>query len=557
MMTSWEINTINKGGIIDTRPGYETKFRLPDGKAQGITAFFPTDGGVILVAAVSGKVYISPFPFTDYTQLAGIEFDPFVDQIVFQQATQSKSGAVIVDPRAVLIMQDGVSRAAFYDGATARHLLPGGATNETVQGLWMAWIGNRLWVARGRELFASDIFDPLHFNETTYIGGGGSLQAMDGDIITGLARTADNRALLVFTIHNTTVVQANITDRASWPITVDFVSLLFPGVGCAAGKSIFYHNGELWWYSVEGARRFTAVGGAFANSRNSVSSIEMKRSFENISKVVQSRACGFSFDTFLGFSVPSGDVFNRHTWVLDTSTNSQISAEAPFAWCGIWMGTRPVEWTTANVEGKDRCFYLSQDYCGVRVWEAFMPTKTDNGGRIFCSIEFPGNTFREPTAYKKFLFTSYFLSYLSGNVSITCDYRGEWGCWKRIADINLCGQDCIQTILCDQSNPQVYSQNRFFKTEEADHSCQSKEGTFSEDISTYFQNRIRWYGKNAVRAYKSQVRQVQESSTGECAESDQACKSLLCCDPEITYISHVQDGGYGSGSSGELAPCSV
>lgn len=546
---SWSVNTINKGGILDTRPGYESRYRLPDGKAQGFTSFTPTDGDLTLVAAVSGRIYISQFPFSDYTLLEGINFDPFVDHVVFQEAIQSKIGATIVDPRSVLIMQDGVTKAAYWDGATARHLNPGGANNETVQGLWMAWIGSRLWVSRGRQLFASDIFDPLHFNETGYIGGGGSFQAMDGDIITGLARTADARSLLVFTIHNTTVIQAGITDRASWPTVQNFISILFPGVGCASGKSIFYNDGELWWWSVEGVRRFTAVGSSIANSRNSVSSIEMKRSFQNVSRQVQNRVCGFSFDTFLGFSVPSGDVYNRHTWVLDTSTNSQINSESPVAWLGIWMGTRPVEWTTASVNGKDRVFYLSQDTCGVRVWEAFKEKREDNGDRIYCSIEFPGLFFKEPTAYKRFLFTAYFLSYLSGNVSITADYRGDWGCWKRLADLNLCGKDCFDTLLCNESNPSVLNQNRYFKTQEAQHVCQSEEGTFSEDIGTFFQNRIRWYGKNAVRIYKSQANQYQENSTGACAESDTACRELECCDPEINYISHVDDCGYGSGSS--------
>lgn len=554
---SWAVNTINKGGIIDTRPGYETRFRLPDGKAQGITAFTPTDGELNLVVAVSGKIYVSQFPFDTYTQLAGIQFDPFVDHVVWQEAIQSRVGAVITDPKAVLIMQDGVSKAAYWDGAVARHLNPGGTTNETVQGLWMAWVGSRLWVARGRQVFASDIFDPLHFNETGYIGGGGSFQAMDGDIITALARTADARALLVFTIHNTTSILASITDRAQWPTTPNFVSLIFPGVGASSGKSIFFHNGNLWWWSVEGARNYTAVGQSIANSSNAVSSIEMKRSFDNLSQVVQNRVCGFSFNTFLGFSIPSGDVFNRHTWVMDTSTNSQITGNAPPAWLGIWMGTRPVEWTTANVRKKDRVFYLSQDACGVRVWEAFMPDRTDNGDRIFCSVEFPGLVFNEPTAFKKFLFTAYFLSYLSGNVSITADYKGEWGCWKRIADLNLCAEDCFDEIICNENNPTILNQNRYFKTQEANHVCLSEEGSFSEDISTYFQNRIRWYGKNAVRIYKSQAQQFQENSTGECAKSDTACRLLACCDPEINYISHVCDGGYGYGSSGDALCCTV
>lgn len=546
---SWAINTVNKGGIIDTRPGYVSIFRLPDGKAQGMTSFTPTDGNLNLVMAVSGKIYVSEFPFTTYNQLPNITFDPYVDHVVFKEAIQSRIGSTITDPKSVLVMQDGVSPAAYWDGTTNRHLAPGGNSNETPQGLWMEWVGSRLWVARGRSLFASDISDPLHFTENTYLGGGGSFQAMDGNVITALARTADNRALLIFTIHNTTLLKAGITDRASWPLVQDFISLAFPGVGASSGKSPFYHNGELWWWSVEGARRFNQVGDAIRSSRNSVASIEMKRSFDNLSKTVQSRVCGFSFNTFLGYSIPSGDVFNRHTWVLDTSTNSQLTGDTPFAWQGIWMGTRPVEWTTANIQGDERVFYISQDYCGVRVWEAFDQSREDNGDRIFCSVEFPGIVFNEPTAFKRFLFTEYHLSYLSGDVSILADYRGDWGCWKRIADLNLCALDCIKELICDGSNPTVMNQNRFFKTQEALHSCLSQEGTYSEDIGTFFQNRLRWTGKNAVRIYKSQAQQFQESSTGACAKSDTVCRELLCCDPEITYISHVSDVGYGSGSS--------
>lgn len=557
---SWAVNTINKGGIIDTRPGYVSRYRLPDGKAQGMTQFTPTDGELNLVSAVSGRIYVSVFPFDSYTQLANIEFDPNVDHVVFKEATQAKSGATVIDPKSVLIMQDGVSKAAYWDGTISRHLNPGGATNETLPGLWMEWIGFRLWVSRGRQLFASDIFDPLHFTENNYLAVGGSLNAMDGDIITGLARTADSRSLLVFTIHNTTIVKAGITDRDTWKTTPDFIAFLFPGVGCCAGKSIFYHNGELWWFSVEGGRRFTQVGSSILSSRNSVASIEMKRSFDNISTVVQSRVCGFSFNTFLGYSVPSGDVFNRHTWALDTSTNSQLTGESPFAWQGIWMGTRPVEWTTANVQGKDRAFYISQDPCGVRVWEAFQPNRLDNGTRIFCSVEFPGIDFNEPTSFKRFLFTEWHLSYMLGTVDITSDYRGDWGCWKRILDVQLCAIDCIKELVCNDPNPSVLSQNRYFKTQEAQHACPAVtskyEGAYSEDNGTYFQNRMRWTGRSAIRIYKTQAQQFEENSTGQCAKSDVVCKLLACCDPEISYVSHIDDCFYGYESS-NASCCSI
>lgn len=554
---SWAVNTVNKGGILDTRPDYNSLYRLPDGKAQGFTTFTPTGGNINHVSAVNGRIYVSEYPFTTYSVLPNIQFSPTVDHIVFKEATQAADKGVLIQPRSLLIMQDGISKAAYWDGTINRHLNPGGANNETIIGLWMEWVGFRLWVSRGREFFASDIFDPLHFIENQYLVIGGSLNAMDGDIITGMSRTADSRNLLVWTIHNTTVVQAGITDRTTWKSTPNFISLLFPGVGCSSGISPFFQNGELWWWSVEGARRFTAVGATLANSRNSVSSIEMKRSFDNLSTSVQHKVCGFSYGSFLGFSIPSGDVFNRHTWALDTSTNSQLSSEAPFAWQGVWMGTRPVQWSTANIMGKDRAFYLSQDVCGIRVWEAFDGnTGKDNGGRIFCSIEFGGKTFDSATAFKKFLYTEYHLSFVRGEVDITSEYRGDWGCWKLNATVHLCATDCFENLICNSSNPTIMNQNRYFKTEEARHECQTKEGTYSEEILTFVQNRIRWYGKNAVRIFKSSANQFQERSVGECAKSDLECRLLACCDQEVSYVSHLNDTGYGSGSSTNLT-CSI
>lgn len=555
---SWGINIINKGGDIDTRPGYQTMYRLPDGRAQGFTAFTPTGGQASLVAAVNGLIYVSQFPFEDYMQLPNIQFDPNVDFIAFKEAIQAKDGSTIIDPKAVLIMQDGRGKPAYWDGTVSRHLNPGAPSNETVQGLWMEWIGNRLWVARGREFFASDIFDPLHFTENTYLSIGGSLQAMDGDVITMMARTADSRSLLVFTIHNTTIVQAGITDRSLWPTTPNFITLQFPGVGSAAGKSGFYHNGELWWYSVEGSRRFTQVGATLFNSRNGVASIEMKRSFSNISQQVQNRVCGFSFNTFLGHSVPSGDVFNRHTWVLDTSTNSQLSSEGPFAWQGVWMGTRPVEWVTLNINGGDRCFYLSQDTCGVRVWEAFIPERLDNGGRIFCSVEFPGLLFNEKISFKQHLYNEFWLTNMAGHVDITADYRGDAGCWKENLRVHLCAKDCFENFICDGKNPTIMTQNRYLRTQNSKHECAQVDGwPYSEDVGSFFQARIRWYGKNGITQFKSFASQWQEVTVGACEKSDADCKILACCDPEVDYVSHVSDCLYGYASSGGNDCCSI
>lgn len=551
---SWAINVVNKGAIIDTRPGFNSLFRLPDGRAQGFVIFTPTGGDPSMVMAVSGRIYVSPPPFDTFTRLGNIQFDPDVDHIAFKEAIQAKDAGKVIDPRAVLIMQDGRSRAAFWDGTINRHLDPG--AQETVIGLWMEWVGNRLWVARDRQIFASDIFDPLHFIENTYIAGGGSFQAVDGNPITMMAKTADNKNLLAFTLANTSIIKAGITDRASWAITPDFVSILFPGVGSVAGKSLTYLDGELWWFSIEGARRFTQVGSSIQTSRNSVASIELERSFKNVSPVL-SRVCGFSFGSYLGFSVPSGDVFNRHTWVLDTSIASQLSSDSPPAWQPVWMGTRPVEWASAIVNGVNRSFHLSQDRCGIRMWEAFKEEREDNGTRIYCSVEFAGHDFGEPLSFKRFLFTEYHLTKVEGNVDLFADYRGDWGCWKQIMDLFICTKDCFTEVDCNDKNPTLLPQNRFIKTQEAKQaSCFSGEGAFSEEIGTFFQNRLRWFGKMGVRMYRSQATQYQESSTGACAKDDIACKILACCDPEVDYVSSVHDG-YGYSTGGDQIICSI
>jgi hypothetical protein len=85
------INCLNKGGTIDTRPGFKTMFRLPDGKAQGMTSFTASDGIPSLLIAVSGSIYISKFPFESYSKLENISFDPYVDHVVFKEAVQSRT----------------------------------------------------------------------------------------------------------------------------------------------------------------------------------------------------------------------------------------------------------------------------------------------------------------------------------------------------------------------------------------------------------------------------------------------------------------------------------
>lgn len=548
---SWLFNGITKGNVVQTRPPYRSLLRSTGSRAQGCTLFTPTNGQVQLVFAVDGRIYTSNFPFNSCSRLTAIQFDPYVDHVVFKEAVQAAEpdgagGTRLRTPRAVLMMQDGKTRAAFYDGQESRHLDPSPITNgtpdapsETVIGLWMEWIGNRLWVSKGRFLYASDIFDPLHFIEIQYLAGGGAFQCPDGAEITALKRTSNAKQLLAFTAINTTRINAGNTDRSTWATSPDFVAILFPGVGCDAGKSPIDVSGEIMWYGRDGAHFYNAVGESVQLAKNSSQSQEMQRSYENMSPTT-SRVCTFNYKSYAGLSVPSGDVYNRHTWVIDTSSSDKLAATLPYAWQGVWTGIRPVEWTTGVINGVERCFCISQDRDGaVRIWEAFASGIGDNDEPIECFAETRGHTFQKPYSFNTFKFAEAHLTEVMDESDLTIDYRNEFSCWTRIANLHICALNCIE--LACPPNPNILSQSRYFKTEEARGDCNEGGSPYSKNVGTAFQLRFNWVGKLGISRYRLNADEFQEDPKGACTQGDKTCILLPCCDGEPDYISPPND----------------
>jgi hypothetical protein len=123
-------NVINRGGVVRTRPGFNTIFTLPDGELQGLWYFRPLASEAFLVFAVAGTVYQTSYPFTSYAAITGLSFFPYAKEMFAESAVQSartmSDGSVIsVEPTRVLILQDGgYTRAGYWDGAIAKHLDP-------------------------------------------------------------------------------------------------------------------------------------------------------------------------------------------------------------------------------------------------------------------------------------------------------------------------------------------------------------------------------------------------------------------------------------------------
>src|SRR5688572_27095898 len=218
------LNVINQGGVISCRPGHRCVITFPSGNLQGAEIFRPKIGLEQLVVVVDGRAFVAEFPFTQFRQLENILFSASAKQIFFVRAEQAArqltedlgSAIEVIPPKAVLFMQDGGETApAYYDGSSADHIR--GALFETPIGGPMAWVGDRLWVATGSGVKASDVANPFSFREEIYLGGNDAFY-FNGDV-TALAITPSLEIpqLLVFTDSNCSILQANVRTRSEWP----------------------------------------------------------------------------------------------------------------------------------------------------------------------------------------------------------------------------------------------------------------------------------------------------------------------------------------------------
>lgn len=462
-------NTICRGGIVQTRPGSRTVFRLPDGNFQGLTMFKPSSGVVHLVAAVDGAIYVSPYPFNSYRQLDGIQFglnSQFIAWSVCLKTTDyDESGQLyfLDNPYSVLVMQDMRTRAAYWDGATARHLNPTPSPvidpetgqrittpgyDETPIGLWMAWANNRLWVSRGNQIFASDIGNPLKFTEAQYLNEGRAFYLPDN--CTGIAATTDLQGIVCFTDTSGTFLQSSIQDRTKWLSTPDFQKVILPNVGCVAPRSIMSQHGMLWWYSSRGLLTQDDALRANITSRLNVQDNAMYGTKANMSFNLGG-ICSAPYENMILVSVPYGDILNRRTMVLD---------QAPFgeqggminAWASYWTGWRPLEWAYGTINGEERVFFGSIDYDGAnRVWEIGESSRTDNGVAITCSLVTKEHLFGNRD-YKNLNYVETEWVNVKGDVSILIAAAGVRGAWETLA---------TREVVASQG--QIYSDARYGK----------------------------------------------------------------------------------------------
>ncbi len=556
--TRWNANVTTRGGCPRTRPGNNVFPISTIGKARGFTIFTPNSGIPHMIAAIGSQILKCPYPFTDgFTALPNLNFGG-VGKVYFTKAVQNAitntdGSRTIVDPLFVLMIYNGESRTAYWDGSTSRHLDPTKQPNgpsETPVFERAEWSGGRFWGSYGNRVRASDLADPLHFTEEDFAAESGVLTFPDN--VTAMTRTADFKNLLVYTNDTTSSVQTNITDRPSWEVTPGFQTEIFPNLGCAAGKSPTTQYGITWWYAQGGLIGLDQALQTYRSSRLHFQDQAMNWSKTNLSPDI-SGICMGTFENYLLISAPSGDIYNAHTWILDESWQLEQSPSDFYAaikspkWDGIWTGLRPVEFCTATINGKSRCFCLSQDYAPNgstqiqnNVWELFNSPRLDvgvdqNGNKvqkkISCSVE--TKVLGGSPEYKDFRYIEVDCEDIEGVVDVTVSFAPIRGGYKQVQSKQFVASQWNvvngqTTISVDTFQWNSYrSQDRILRSEDdhgkndsTDKDYEGVESTFPRQTDMGFSVLVQWTGSMSVRRIKLVLDDQIQPKEGETATDE-------------------------------------
>lgn len=518
---AWGENVVNRGGIVQTRPGMKVRGSILGERLQGLAMFTPRNSVAHLVAAVDGRIYAATYPNYNFTQIAGLTFDPEAEYIVLEptirSAKRNPDGSIaLITPTPHIMITDGAGRMGYWDGVSGAHLTPGAPNFGPPAGcLWMAWVSSRLWAAQGNRLFASDLTDPLTWNEGIYLAERNGFDLPD--TCTGLIQTADETGLLAFTANTTTAFKAFIHDRNEWPLTNDFQKVIAPGIGNAAGRSAVNQYGETYWMTRHGLISLNAALHSQQSSSLDVIDGAMMRSKRCLSPNLAGCA-GASFENYLLMSVPYADRYNAHTWALDQVPLNGLRAPA---WNGVWSGVRPAQWATGRIGGKDRCFFASYDKSAlndthIHIWEAFTEDREDEGGQITCQVEFAPLVSEEVIAFKH---AEIEVVEMLGDVRLQVFVGGGKGPWIEIADVTMQAEkgsmgSVFQEILNTSSILRAFKpQARTVRTREftsQDQACLAEsERTSGQD--KMFSLLLEWRGRMGVR----EVRYYYDTNTNK------------------------------------------
>lgn len=577
----WSENCMNRGGIMQTRPGRHLLFALPGKRAQGLCIYRPYRQKEQLVWAVDGNVYFSVYPFTTYAQIPNISFYQNSPRVYFCQARQAVKqnldGTLTVLPTPVdmLLLQDGYTASAFYIATSSTlpqqsgHNRAGAPTYQCPTGQMMVYSGSRLWLAYNETIFASDLLNPNSFTERTY------LAEMDGfklpEPCTGMLESPSNNpsqpnAVYCFSPFSITSLQSSVLDRTQWQTVPNFQYLISKDYGSVAAFGPTLQFGETWFFSEVGLVSTDMAFQQYRSSQVTPQDGEMIKSKMNMSPI-RGGICGVSFENFLLYAVPSGSRWNRHIWVMDGAPQAQMSggpamggASPPPAWVGIWTGTYPVQFATGEIQDVPRCFELSyacspqqqpdgENY-NIMLWEDFMGRRVDyNETPIACSFETKIFELSAIGELARFKYCEIDVVELLGDCTVQIYYAGIKGHYRLAYELLLSAEEGVPgnanlPLWTYQSLPvpggtfiQTYkTQTRTIRTEEfsgaqtENDDCADTcgiESPYIHHVDKGFQLLINWQGRMGIREVRLFVDTYPQPGVGQCTPSEQGETNIV------------------------------
>lgn len=545
---AWSVNAINRGGLIQTRPGRTRRFSFLGRRAQGIGTLLTLNNDLYAAVAIDGLIYQAPYPFTDFTVIPKISFSPDAEKVYFCSAVQAAKYnadatiAVLPVPVRWLIIQDGENSPAWWDGTTATQPTWTTRSLSVPVGTSMVESNGRLWGADGQKVWSSDYLMPLDFRERTYVAESDGFHFPNR--VTVLAQAPQDSGIFVGTERSVHTLQSTVVDRTQWSQTPKFQADVTLEVGPVSSSAFAYQHGLPWFYSHRGLMNMDRAQQGYRTDRLVAADAEMSRSKDAMLPDLTGVALSV-FENVLLVAVPSGSIHNRHTWILDGAVayrpggDGAVAYPAEPVWSSVWTGTFPVQFLNVSVLGVERLYELSYSSgtiqtsqgktSGIHLWENFQPDHDDDGTPIRCSFEsrlcVPMNEELCRVGYVETHVTSGW-----GNASIDIQLASMSGLYTSIGSATLFPP--IGPLAQDGSTFYTYGvpgsvdstfqsfkrQNRYLRTPEhvlVGAQGQNPETNWLQGIDRGFQVKLNWTGRVAFRNVKVVYDRVTEPAYGQ------------------------------------------
>lgn len=562
---SFAVNTIFRGGYAQQRPGfikrllqhldfYHPESEFVDGRFQGIHAFTPPGGNPLLVLSISGRIYsidiLNDFNVTDVTPPDGPN-------------SSVRPQAWFASAADWCLIQDGESRCIIFNGVSSRRA----ADDEVPTGTAMAYGMGRVWVARGKEFLAGDIFGGssgtatyqyrdaiLKFTENTYLNEGGSFSLpLDAGEITAVKFTAQldtalgQGELLVGTASAIFSVHVPV-DRTQWKnLTTPIQRIALLGYGPATQNSFEKVNSDFFFRSLDGVRSFVLAQRQFYSYGNVPLSREVSRVLEKDELRLLKFSSAVLFDqrllmTASPHQVSGKGVYHRGMVVLDFDPLSSMDDKTPPAWDCLWTGINVLQLVKITVRDEERCFAVVLSACDtIELWEITRNDRFDNGNRrVEWLLEMPSYTWDSPFEQKRLMGGDMWVDRVTGAVDFNVDFRSDqypgwldWHNWSECANF----QDCdYGTYGVCRTIPQFAEQYRpRMRLPQPADICDETFPKFHRN-GYEFQPRITITGFARIRQMRLHA-QLQPEIVMACQPAG-VCKTLSVCDADpYTYVS--------------------